>query len=120
MLFGATGYTGQLTARALVARGATPLLAARSADRLGALAGELGGLEFAVADVAQPQTVRALLERGDVLVSTVGPFVRWGAPAVRAAIDTGAHYLDSTGEPPFIRTVFERYGARRARPAWGC
>lgn len=109
VLFGATGYTGQLTARALVARGATPLLAGRSADRLGALAGELGGLEFAVADVTRAATVRALLKPGDVLVSTVGPFVRWGGPAVRAAIDAGAHYLDSTGEPPFIRTVFERY-----------
>jgi short subunit dehydrogenase-like uncharacterized protein len=45
-----------------------------------------------------------------VLVSTVGPFMRWGEPAVRAAIDAGAHYLDSTGEPPFIRAVFERHG----------
>jgi short subunit dehydrogenase-like uncharacterized protein len=40
----------------------------------------------------------------------VGPFVRWGEPALHAAIDAGAHYLDSTGEPPFIRAVFERHG----------
>jgi len=111
VLFGATGYTGQLTARALVARGAAPLLAARSRERVEALAGELGGLESAVADVARPASLRALVEAGDVLVSTVGPFVRWGEPAVRAAIDAGAHYLDSTGEPPFIRAVFERHGA---------
>ena len=111
VLFGATGYTGELAARALVARGAAPLLAARSRERVEALAAELGGLDSAVADVAQPQTVRALLEPGDVLVSTVGPFVRWGEPAVRAAIDAGAHYIDSTGEPPFIRAVFERHGA---------
>lgn len=110
VLFGATGYTGELTARALVARGATPLLAARSQERVEALAAELGGLESAVADVERPQTIRALLQPGDVLVSTVGPFVRWGEPAVRAAIDAGAHYLDSTGEPPFIRAVFERHG----------
>ena len=56
--------------------------------------------------------MRALVEAGDVLVSTVGPFVRWGSPALDAAIDAGAHYLDSTGEPPFIRAVFERHGAR--------
>ena len=54
---------------------------------------------------------RALLAPGDVLVSTVGPFVRWGRPALRAALDAGAHYLDSTGEPPFIRTVFEDHDA---------
>ncbi len=112
VLFGATGYTGELTARALVARGAAPVLAARSQARVEALADELGGLPSAVADVQRPASVRALVEAGDVLVSTVGPFVRWGEPALQAAIDAGAHYLDSTGEPPFIRAVFERHGAR--------
>jgi short subunit dehydrogenase-like uncharacterized protein len=116
VLFGATGYTGDLTARALVGRGARPVLAARSEARVQALAEELGGLEWAVADVERPESVRALVERGDVLVSTVGPFVRWGEPALRAAIDAGAHYLDSTGEPPFVRAVFERHGAA-AEPA---
>jgi short subunit dehydrogenase-like uncharacterized protein len=112
VLFGATGYTGDLTARALVARGQRPVLAARNPERLGALASELGGLETRVADVGRPETVRALVEPGDVLVSTVGPFARWGEPAVEAAIDGGAHYLDSTGEGPFIRSVFERFGPR--------
>jgi short subunit dehydrogenase-like uncharacterized protein len=110
VLFGATGYTGRLTAEAMVARGVKPVLAARSAERLRGLAEELGGLDTEVADVARPDTVRALVERGDVLVSTVGPFVRWGAPAVQAAIAGGASYLDSTGETEFIREVFERYG----------
>lgn len=112
VLFGATGYTGELTARALVARGARPVLAGRSASRLDALAADLGGLETAVADVDRPETVRALLAPGDVLVSTVGPFTRWGAAAAEAAIAAGAHYLDSTGETPFIRRVFETYGPR--------
>src|SRR5207247_8262039 len=93
VVFGATGFTGRLVAEALVHGGARPVLAARSAERLDALAGELGGnLETAVADVARPDTVRALVERGDVLVSTVGPFRRYGEPAVRAAIAAGAHY----------------------------
>jgi short subunit dehydrogenase-like uncharacterized protein len=118
VVFGATGYTGDLTARALVARGARPVLAARTEPRVRALADELGGLEWAVADVERPESVRALVERGDVLVSTVGPFARWGGPAVEAAIATGAHYLDSTGEGGFIRDVFERYGG--AAQAAGC
>ncbi|HEY7618372.1 MAG TPA: saccharopine dehydrogenase NADP-binding domain-containing protein [Solirubrobacteraceae bacterium] len=118
VVFGATGYTGDLTARALVARGARPILAARTEARVRALAEELGGLEWAVADVERPESVRALVERGDVLVSTVGPFARWGGPAVEAAIATGAHYLDSTGEGGFIRSVFERYGG--AAQAAGC
>jgi short subunit dehydrogenase-like uncharacterized protein len=110
VLFGATGYTGRLTAEALVERGAAPVLAGRSAERLAALSADLGGLLTHVADVADPSSVRGLVETGDVLVSTVGPFTRWGEPAVRAAVSAGAHYLDSTGEPPFIRAVFERFG----------
>ncbi|MGB8020881.1 MAG: saccharopine dehydrogenase NADP-binding domain-containing protein [Candidatus Nanopelagicales bacterium] len=112
VVFGATGYTGEQTARELVARGARPALAGRSADRLERLAEELGGLETRVADVARPQSVTDLVEAGDVLLSTVGPFTQWGAPAVEAAIERRAWYLDSTGEPPFIRRVFEQYGAR--------
>ena len=112
VLFGATGYTGRLVAEAMVERGLKPVLAARGAERLRVLADELGGeLETATADVSDPASVRALVEAGDVLVTTVGPFVRWGGPAAAGASTAGAHYLDSTGEPPFIREVFERYGA---------
>ncbi len=110
VLFGATGYTGELTARSLVRAGASPVLVARSAERVAALASELGGLDHAVADVASPDSLRPLVEKGDVLVSTVGPFLKWGEPAVRTAAEKGAWYLDSTGEGPFIREVFERWG----------
>ncbi len=68
--------------------------------------------------MTRPESVRSLVGRGDVLVSTVGPFSRWGGPAVEAAIAAGAHYIDSTGETPFIRAVFEDHGPRAA--AAGC
>ena len=111
VLFGATGYTGRLAAEAMVERGMKPVLAARSSEKLDALAGGLGGgLETATADVSDPPSVAALVEKGDVLVTTVGPFARWGQPAAAAATTAGAHYIDSTGEPAFIREVFERYG----------
>jgi short subunit dehydrogenase-like uncharacterized protein len=93
------------------------VLAARNTERLSEMAAELGGgLETVRADVEDPPSVRALVERGDVLVSTVGPFMRFGRPAAASAVTVGAHYLDSTGEPPWIREVFERYGpvARKA------
>lgn len=112
VLFGATGYTGELAAGEMVDRGLKPVLAARSAEKLERLSAELGGLETAVADVGRRQSVRDLVERGDVLISTVGPFARWGGPALDAAIGVGAHYVDSTGEPSFIRRVFEREGPR--------
>jgi len=119
ILFGATGYTGGLTAAAMVARGDRPVLAARNAERLASLAAELGGLETALADVGDPASVAALLEPGDVIVATVGPFARFGDPAAEAAIGAGAAYLDSTGEPAFIRRVFEHYGPRAERSGAG-
>ncbi|MGH3765160.1 MAG: saccharopine dehydrogenase family protein [Pseudonocardiaceae bacterium] len=116
VLFGATGYTGARVAEAMVRRGLRPVLAGRDAGKLAALAGRLdephrpGKLEVVRADVSDPASVRDLIGRNDVLVSTVGPFVRFGEPALRAAIDAGAIYLDSTGEAPFIRRVFEEFG----------
>jgi short subunit dehydrogenase-like uncharacterized protein len=120
VVFGATGYTGRLTCEALVARGQRPVLAGRDAARLDQLATELGGgLETAVADVSRPVSVDGLVGEGDVLVATVGPFVKWGDPAARAAIAARAHYLDSTGEPPFIRRVFEHFGPEAAAAGVG-
>ena len=120
VLFGATGYTGRLVAEALVERDLRPVLAARGRDKLEALSEELGGgYETAVADVDDPPSVSALVERGDVLVTTVGPFARWGRPAAAAATTAGAHYLDSTGESSFIREVFERHGPAAERSDCG-
>lgn len=115
VVLGATGYTGARVAESLVGRGAEPVLAGRNPEKLAELAGRLGGLRTAVADVSDPASVRSLIEAGDVLVSTVGPFARFGRPAVAAAVDAGAIYLDSTGEPSFIREVFEQHGPAAGR-----
>ncbi|WP_153506139.1 saccharopine dehydrogenase family protein [Cumulibacter manganitolerans] len=113
VLFGATGYTGELTAEALKRRGARAVLAARSEQKLAELVARLEvDWPTAVADIADSASLEALLEPGDVLISTVGPFVRWGSVAADAAVRTGAHYVDSTGEGAFIRDIFENYGPR--------
>jgi short subunit dehydrogenase-like uncharacterized protein len=125
VVFGAAGYTGRLAVEALAAIGARPVLAGRGRDRLAALADQHGGLEVAVADATDPASVRALVGPDDVLVSTVGPFTRYGEPAVAAAAEEGAHYVDSTGEAPFIRRVFTEFGPKAERsgaallPAFG-
>lgn len=116
VVFGATGYTGRLVVADLVRCGQRPVVAGRDPERVRALAEEHGGLPTATADVARPGTLRGLVERGDVLVSTVGPFVRYGRPALEAAIDAGAHYLDCCGEPAFYRHVFTE-AAPKARAA---
>ena len=119
VLFGATGFTGRLTAKALIGRGVAPVLAGRNAVALEQLASELGGAETAVADVSDSASVGSLVDRGDVLISTVGPFLHHGGPALAAAIESGAHYLDSTGEGPFIRDVFENHGRAAAKAGSG-
>ncbi|MEA2441428.1 MAG: hypothetical protein QOH76_2852 [Thermoleophilaceae bacterium] len=115
VVFGATGYTGRLVAERLAGAGERPVLAGRSPERLGVLAERLGGLETAQADVTRANSVAALVREGDVLVSTVGPFAKFGEAAVRAAISRRATYIDSTGEPPFIRRVYEHHGPRAVR-----
>src|SRR3954451_1150931 len=109
IVFGASGYTGRLIAERLVAAGARPVLAGRSPERLADLAERLGGLEVARADAMRQNTGFGLVGAGDVLISTVGPFAKWGGPAVRAAVAAGCVYLDTTGEPAHIRRVFEEF-----------
>ena len=123
ILFGATGYTGRLTARSMVQAGLAPVLVGRDPRRVAALVEELSPLApadalptWVTADATSARSVRALVESPqDVLVSTVGPFLTLGTAAVEAAIDAGASYVDSTGESPFIRWVFENAGPRAER-----
>jgi short subunit dehydrogenase-like uncharacterized protein len=116
VVFGATGYTGRLVAERLAAQGARPVLAGRDERRLAELAERLGGADVIRADAMRRNSVFAAVEPGDVLVSTVGPFAKWGDAAVRAAIAaSGSVYIDSTGEPVFIRRVFEELGGPAER-----
>src|SRR3712207_6562690 len=119
VLFGATGVTGRRTAERLVAAGERPVLAGRSESSLRTLSDRLNGVPFLHADALRPNSVLALLVQGDALVSAVGLFACWGAPAGCAASAAGGTDIDSTGEPLFIRRVFEEFGpaGRRAGAA---
>lgn len=133
IVFGATGYTGRLTADVLVRDGVHPVLAGRDQDALKQMAEELdrnypGRPEprIQLADVADQASVDALVNSPrDVLISTVGPFSELGEAAALAATRAGCGYLDSTGEPMFIRRVFEDFGPQaehtgaRLLPAFG-
>ncbi|RKS09308.1 short subunit dehydrogenase-like uncharacterized protein [Nocardiopsis sp. Huas11] len=112
LLLGATGYTGGLVLDALLRRGERPTLAGRRATALTALAERSGGLDHEVIDAAEPASLRGRLRPGDVLVTTVGPFERHGHHVARAAAEAGAHYVDSTGEVGFVRTLRDRHHER--------
>ena len=106
------------------ARGARRAPGARRARRASRLDGARGRARRARGarrpTSATRRRCRALVGAGDVLVAPSGRSCAWARPPSRPRSPRGAHYLDSTGEGPFIREVFERHGPRRAaRPAAG-
>ncbi|WP_449352037.1 saccharopine dehydrogenase NADP-binding domain-containing protein [Streptomyces shaanxiensis] len=106
VLLGATGHTGRRVLRELLARGEKPTLVGRSRTRMLALADRFeADLPVAEVDVTSTADLTRLLEPSDVVVSTIGPFMRLGMAAVTAAARAGAHYFDSTGEGTFARRV---------------
>jgi short subunit dehydrogenase-like uncharacterized protein len=113
-VYGATGFTGGLIAQELKRLGANFQIAGRSQSKLEALSEELGGIPFAAVSIDDAAGLRKMLEPCSVVVACAGPFGSYGEPIVAAAAETGTHYLDTTGEQPFIRMVFDRYGARAA------
>jgi short subunit dehydrogenase-like uncharacterized protein len=119
VLFGATGFTGGLTAEylarhapagcrwALAGRNRAKLEAVR--DCLTAIDPTLAELPLLIADVTDPDSLRAVTGDTRVLVTTVGPYISHGEPLVAACASTGTDYLDLTGEPEFVDLMFTRY-----------
>jgi short subunit dehydrogenase-like uncharacterized protein len=104
-VFGATGYTGRLVC-AEARRAGVPLrLVGRDERRLARVAQP--GEEVRVADARDRSALDAAFDGCFAVVSLAGPFTETGFAPVAAAIDAGAHYLDSTGEPAFARRVYD-------------
>jgi short subunit dehydrogenase-like uncharacterized protein len=114
VLVGASGFTGRLVARAIRRRKLPLAIAGRDPGKLGALAEELDAVEVRACDVTQPASIEKALVGARVCVSCAGPFLKLGEPVVAACASRGVHYLDTTGEQPFVRMVFEKYGAAKA------
>lgn len=116
LLFGATGYTGRLAARALSDAGASFALAGRNAAKLEDVAATTGAPEVRVASVEDVDSVVSALDDVAVLVSCVGPFAELGTAAARAALLAGCHYVDSSGEAEWVAHLLEEFDepARKA------
>jgi short subunit dehydrogenase-like uncharacterized protein len=122
VLFGATGFTGRLTARYLARHapaGCRWALAGRNQARLAAVRDELSSLEGAAgalahlpllsADVGDPASLAAVAASSRVVASTVGPYLEHGEPLVAACAAAGTDYLDLTGEPEFVDLMYVRH-----------
>lgn len=119
VLFGATGFTGLLVAEYL-ARAATRekfrwAVAGRSAEKLAGVVASARAVSPAsepgvlIADIADDASLTAMAASARVLITTVGPYLRYGEGALRACVEAGTHYVDLTGEPEFVD---------RSRAAW--
>jgi short subunit dehydrogenase-like uncharacterized protein len=115
-VYGATGYTGRLVAAELARADADFIVAGRNPEKLESLRSDLG-LEASArtASLDDPASLRELLADCATVISCAGPFVRFGEPVLAAAVETGTHYLDTTGEQPYMKLAFERYGPGAAR-----
>ena len=109
MIYGANGYTGELTAREAVRRGDKPVLAGRNREQIEALARELG-CEARVFDLDAID-----LSGVAAVLHCAGPFAYTSAPMVRACLDAGVHYLDITGEIAVFESVFANDEEARRR-----
>lgn len=121
LLLGAGGYTGRLTAAALAAGDQPFILAGRDRGRLAAVRADLGRgaeIELRVADPTRPATLPGLFPGVGVIINCAGPFTTLGEPVVRAAVQAGVHYLDISGEQPYLARIIARYDAPAA--AQGC
>jgi short subunit dehydrogenase-like uncharacterized protein len=120
VLFGATGFTGGLTARYLAANGPQGLrwaLAGRNRGKLEAARAQLGevlrdGLpapELIEAEAADPEALAGLAGAARVVATTVGPYALYGEPLVAACAAAGTDYVDLTGEPEFADRIWLGY-----------
>ena len=120
VLFGATGFVGKLTAEYLAraGSGARIALAGRSTDRLAAVREGLGesarSWPVLSADATSPSTLEEMAARTRVVVTTVGPYSRYGMPLVAACAAAGTDYADLTGEAMFIRESIDLYHKQAA------
>ncbi|MDA4110696.1 saccharopine dehydrogenase family protein [Mycolicibacterium holsaticum] len=109
VLYGATGFVGKLTAEYLAraAGDARIALAGRSQEKLLAVRDTLPAAAqswpLITADASQPSSLNAMAARTQVVVTTVGPYIKYGLPLVAACAAAGTDYADLTGEPMFIR-----------------
>lgn len=120
VLYGATGFVGKLTAEYLArtASGARVALAGRSHDKLIAVRDSLGDAArswpLITADASQPSTLNAMAAQARVVVTTVGPYAKYGLPLVAACAAAGTDYADLTGESLFIRESIDQYHKQAA------
>jgi len=117
VLWGATGFTGRLVADYLVRNylgsesGLRLALAGRNKEKLGDVANEVGApqLPILIGDSFDADSLDAIASKAEVLITTVGPYSKYGAEIVAACVRNGTDYCDLTGESHFVRAMIDAH-----------
>jgi short subunit dehydrogenase-like uncharacterized protein len=119
IVYGATGFTGQLVAEYLAAHytgeGAPKwAMAGRSLDKLASVRDAIGApadTPLIVADASDPASLKAMVEQTRSVLTTVGPYQLYGSELVAACAASGTDYLDLCGEPVWMRHMIDAHQA---------
>jgi short subunit dehydrogenase-like uncharacterized protein len=123
VVYGATGFTGQLVAEYLAAhyRNDKQLkwaMAGRSLDKLAKVRDAIGAAAdtpLIVADAGDPASLQAMIEQTKSVVTTVGPYLLYGNELLAACAASGTDYFDLCGEVPWMRRMIDAHQATAER-----
>jgi len=120
VLFGATSFVGQITARYMLDKldpsgQVSWAIAGRSEQKLDQLRTSLDeagrSIPLIIADSNDPDSLNALCRQSRVVISTVGPYLLYGEPMIKACAENGTDYCDLTGEAYWIKLMIDKYQA---------
>ena len=119
VVYGATGFTGQLVAEYLAAQygsdaGLKWAMAGRSKDKLVAVRDAIGApadTPLIVADASDPASLKAMVAQTKAVITTVGPYQFYGNDVLAACVEAGVDYFDLCGEPLWMRQMIDKHEA---------
>jgi short subunit dehydrogenase-like uncharacterized protein len=119
VVYGASGFTGQLVAEYLAAHYAGDrdlkwAMAGRSLEKLAAVRDAIGApadTPLIAADASDPVSLKAMIDQTRSVLSTVGPYQLYGSELVAACAASGTDYLDLCGEPVWMRQMIDAHSA---------
>ena len=117
IVYGATGFTGQICCKYLRDNYSDLVwaIAGRNGDKLEQIKSDFSlNCDVVVADGGDIDSLRSLASQTKVVLSTAGPFARYGSLLVQACVENGAHYTDITGENHWVRGLIDKHHAEAA------
>lgn len=118
IVYGATGFTGQRTTEYLAANAPEDLrwaIAGRNSDKLKDLKRRLNlSVNTITVDAQDAKGIAQMVQQTQVLITTAGPYALYGENLIKSCAEYGVHYVDITGEVPWVQDMIARYAATAA------